>query len=107
MRPLGYMLTLPASVTVRKPEMGPLKDAGVQASQIDEVILVGGMTRMPKVQEVVKQLFGREPHKLVGLIEVGRDRLFHEDMGPGGQERADNFRVRACRRAHADDIDLA
>ena len=40
-----------------------LKDAGVTASQIDEVILVGGMTRMPKVQEAVKQLFGKEPHK--------------------------------------------
>src|SRR5208337_3681193 len=40
-----------------------LKDAGVSANQIDEVILVGGMTRMPKVQEVVKQLFGKEPHK--------------------------------------------
>src|ERR1700759_4701977 len=40
-----------------------LKDAGLNASQIDEVILVGGQTRMPKVQEVVKQIFGREPHK--------------------------------------------
>jgi len=47
-----------------------LKDAGVSASQIDEVILVGGMTRMPKVQEVVKQLFGREPHKGVNPDEV-------------------------------------
>jgi len=47
-----------------------LKDAGVAANQIDEVILVGGMTRMPKVQEVVKQLFGREPHKGVNPDEV-------------------------------------
>jgi molecular chaperone DnaK len=47
-----------------------LKDAGVTASQIDEVILVGGMTRMPKVQEVVKQLFGKEPHKGVNPDEV-------------------------------------
>src|SRR5205807_1262113 len=47
-----------------------LKDAGVSASQIDEVILVGGMTRMPKVQEVVKQLFGKEPHKGVNADEV-------------------------------------
>src|ERR1700710_706440 len=47
-----------------------LKDAGVAASQIDEVILVGGMTRMPKVQEVVKQLFGKEPHKGVNPDEV-------------------------------------
>jgi len=47
-----------------------LKDAGLSASQIDEVILVGGMTRMPKVQEVVKQFFGKEPHKGVNPDEV-------------------------------------
>jgi len=47
-----------------------LKDAGVTATQIDEVILVGGMTRMPKVQEAVKQLFGKEPHKGVNPDEV-------------------------------------
>jgi molecular chaperone DnaK len=47
-----------------------LKDAGLSANQIDEVILVGGMTRMPKVQEVVKQLFGKEPHKGVNPDEV-------------------------------------
>ena len=47
-----------------------LKDAGVTAQQIDEVILVGGMTRMPKVQEAVKQLFGKEPHKGVNPDEV-------------------------------------
>ena len=47
-----------------------LKDAGVTASQIDEVILVGGMTRMPKVQEAVKTLFGKEPHKGVNPDEV-------------------------------------
>src|SRR6202034_2262091 len=47
-----------------------LKDAGVTAQQINEVILVGGMTRMPKVQEAVKQLFGKEPHKGVNPDEV-------------------------------------
>jgi molecular chaperone DnaK len=48
-----------------------LKDAGVTASQIDEVILVGGMTRMPKVQEAVKAIFGgKEPHKGVNPDEV-------------------------------------
>src|SRR6187399_323887 len=47
-----------------------LKDAGVSAAQINEVVLVGGMTRMPKVQEVVKQLFGKEPHKGVNPDEV-------------------------------------
>ena len=47
-----------------------LKDAGLKASQINEVILVGGMTRMPKVQAKVKELFGREPHKGVNPDEV-------------------------------------
>ena len=47
-----------------------LKDAGLSAGEIDEVILVGGMTRMPKVQEVVKQFFGKEPHKGVNPDEV-------------------------------------
>ncbi|HVW58052.1 MAG TPA: molecular chaperone DnaK [Rhizobiaceae bacterium] len=47
-----------------------LKDAGVSAGEIDEVVLVGGMTRMPKIQEVVKQFFGKEPHKGVNPDEV-------------------------------------
>ena len=47
-----------------------LKDAGLSAGEIDEVILVGGMTRMPKVHEAVKIFFGREPHKGVNPDEV-------------------------------------
>ena len=47
-----------------------MKDAGVSAAEIDEVVLVGGMTRMPKVQEVVKSFFGKEPHKGVNPDEV-------------------------------------
>ncbi len=47
-----------------------LKDAGMSAGEIDDVVLVGGMTRMPKVQEVVKNFFGREPHKGVNPDEV-------------------------------------
>jgi len=47
-----------------------LKDAGLNPSQIDEVILVGGMTRVPKVQQLVQQVFGREPHKGVNPDEV-------------------------------------
>ena len=47
-----------------------LKDAGMSPAEINEVVLVGGMTRMPKVQEVVKQLFGKEPHKGVNPDEV-------------------------------------
>jgi molecular chaperone DnaK len=47
-----------------------LKDAGLSASDIDEVILVGGMTRMPKVQEKVKEIFGKDPHKGVNPDEV-------------------------------------
>ena len=47
-----------------------LKDAGLKASEIDEVILVGGMTRMPKISETVKQFFGKEPHRGVNPDEV-------------------------------------
>ena len=47
-----------------------LKDSGYKASEIDEVVLVGGMTRMPKVQETVKNFFGKEPHKGVNPDEV-------------------------------------
>ncbi len=47
-----------------------MKDAGLKASEIDEVVLVGGMTRMPKVQQLVKDLFGKEPHKGVNPDEV-------------------------------------
>jgi len=47
-----------------------LKDAGLTASDIEDVVLVGGMTRMPKVQEAVKKFFGREPHKGVNPDEV-------------------------------------
>jgi molecular chaperone DnaK len=47
-----------------------LKDAGLSAGEINEVVLVGGQTRMPKVQEVVKQFFGKEPHKGVNPDEV-------------------------------------
>ena len=53
-----------------EPCRAALKDAGVTPDQIDEVILVGGMTRMPKVVEAVKQLFGKEPHKGVNPDEV-------------------------------------
>jgi molecular chaperone DnaK len=47
-----------------------LSDSGIEASKIDEIILVGGMTRMPKVQETVKSFFGKEPHKGVNPDEV-------------------------------------
>src|ERR687890_1365324 len=53
-----------------EPCRAALRDAGVKASEIDEVILVGGMTRMPKVIEAVKQFFGREPHRGVNPDEV-------------------------------------
>ena len=53
-----------------EPLKAALKDAGLKAGEIDEVVLVGGMTRMPKVQEVVKQFFGKEPHKGVNPDEV-------------------------------------
>ena len=47
-----------------------LKDAGLSASDIDEIVLVGGMTRMPKIQETVKAFFGKDPHKGVNPDEV-------------------------------------
>ncbi len=47
-----------------------MKDAGVTPADIDEVVLVGGMTRMPKVQQIVKEFFGKEPHKGVNPDEV-------------------------------------
>ncbi|RMH41732.1 MAG: molecular chaperone DnaK [Alphaproteobacteria bacterium] len=53
-----------------KPCEAALKDAGIAKDEIDEVILVGGMTRMPKVQEEVSKFFGREPHKGVNPDEV-------------------------------------
>jgi molecular chaperone DnaK len=52
------------------PVLAAIKDSGLKASEIDEVILVGGMTRMPAVQEMVKGLFGKEPHKGVNPDEV-------------------------------------
>jgi molecular chaperone DnaK len=53
-----------------EPCKNALKDAGLSASEIDEVVLVGGMTRMPRVTEVVKEFFGKEPHKGVNPDEV-------------------------------------
>ena len=52
------------------PCQNALKDAGLKAAEIQEVVLVGGMTRMPKVVETVKTFFGREPHKGVNPDEV-------------------------------------
>ncbi|MFT3707817.1 MAG: molecular chaperone DnaK [Archangium sp.] len=53
-----------------EPSRKCLKDSGLQASQIDEVVLVGGSTRMPKVQDAVKKLFGKEPNRTVNPDEV-------------------------------------
>ena len=55
---------------VKAPCLAALSDAGMSASDIDEVILVGGSTRIPKVQEIVKELFGRDPHRGVNPDEV-------------------------------------
>src|SRR5271168_4595911 len=52
------------------PSKQAMKDAGVDASKIDEVVLVGGQTRMPAIQKLVKELFGKEPHKGVNPDEV-------------------------------------
>ena len=53
-----------------EPCRNALKDAGLSAADINEVVLVGGMTRMPKIQQLVKELFGKEPHKGVNPDEV-------------------------------------
>ena len=53
-----------------EPCRAALKDAGLKAAEIDEVVLVGGMTRMPKIQEIVKSFFGKEPNKGVNPDEV-------------------------------------
>jgi len=54
----------------KEPCKKALTDAGLKPAEIDEVVLVGGMTRMPKVQQIVKELFGKEPHKGVNPDEV-------------------------------------
>jgi molecular chaperone DnaK len=54
----------------KKPVLDALNDAGLKPSQIDEVVLVGGMTRMPRIQQLVKELFGKEGHKGVNPDEV-------------------------------------
>ncbi|WP_375635402.1 MULTISPECIES: molecular chaperone DnaK [unclassified Bartonella] len=53
-----------------EPCKAALKDAGLKAGEIDEVVLVGGMTRMPKIQQVVQSFFGKDPHKGVNPDEV-------------------------------------
>ncbi len=55
------------------PVKAALKDAGVKASDIDEIVMVGGMTRMPRIIELVKEFFGKEPHKGVNPDEVVAD----------------------------------
>ena len=55
---------------LRQPCLNAIKDAGLTAGEIDEVILVGGSTRIPKVQEIVKELFGKEPNRGVNPDEV-------------------------------------
>ncbi len=60
----------PVLERLRKPVEQALADAGLKPSDIDEVVLVGGSTRIPKVQQLVKELFGKEPHKGVNPDEV-------------------------------------
>jgi len=63
-------LVMPLVERTLGPSRAALKDAGISASQINEVVLVGGQTRMPLVQEKVKEFFGKEPHKGVNPDEV-------------------------------------
>ncbi|MGQ9614511.1 MAG: molecular chaperone DnaK [Chloroflexus sp.] len=63
-------LTAYLTERLREPVLRALKDAGLQPSQIDEVVLVGGSTRMPVVQELVRKMLGKEPNKSVNPDEV-------------------------------------
>ena len=63
-------LAAPVIERTRNPVIKALDDAGLKPNEIDEVILVGGSTRIPSVQELVKELFGREPHRGVNPDEV-------------------------------------
>jgi molecular chaperone DnaK len=63
-------LTAPLVARTKEPCLKALKDSGLTAAQIDEILLVGGMTRMPAVQEIVKSLFNKEPNKGVNPDEV-------------------------------------
>jgi molecular chaperone DnaK len=63
-------LVEPILARLKNPVETALKDAGLDANKIDEVVLVGGSTRIPKVQEMVKQMFGKEPNKSVNPDEV-------------------------------------
>lgn len=54
----------------KAPVLKALKDSGIKASEIDEVVLVGGMSRVPRVQQIVKEIFGKEPHRGVNPDEV-------------------------------------
>ncbi|MEE2736769.1 MAG: molecular chaperone DnaK [Planctomycetota bacterium] len=63
-------LTDPLIDRCRQPSLKALSDAGLKPAQIDEVVMVGGQTRMPRVQEMVKEIFGKDPHKGVNPDEV-------------------------------------
>ena len=76
-----------------------LKDAGIDASKIDEVVLVGGQTRMPKIQQLVKELFGKEPHKGVNPDEVVA-------IGAGGAGGCALGRCQGSAAARCDAADL-
>ena len=78
------------------PTKQALNDAGVDASKIDEVVLVGGSTRIPRVQAIVKELFGKEPHKGVNPDEVVADR-----RGDSGRRARGRSEGPAAARRHA------
>jgi molecular chaperone DnaK len=75
------------------PMKAALKDAGLEGSAIDEVILVGGSTRIPKIQEVVTEFFGKDPHRGVNPDEVGQGR-------PAARRHASLAGHRDTRRRH-------
>ena len=79
-----------------------VQDAGVDKGSIDEVILVGGMTRMPKVQETVEGFFGKKPHKGVNpdeVVAMGARAVLHTAVAPSGAREGGEERRRRAARA--------
>ena len=81
-----------------EPCRAALRDAGLKASEIDEVILVGGMTRMPKIIETVKTFFGREPHRGVNPDEVMVPVSFKFTFFGSSIRRIDSTTRKTCKR---------
>ncbi len=88
----------------KKPVLAALNDAKLRPNQIDEIVMVGGMTRMPRVQQLVKDIFGKEGHRGVNPDEVGGDWCCNSGspVAPGCGSR---YPVARCNPTHTWDQD--